>query len=61
MDAYKSSSSRLIHKIPGHENLKIWQRSFYDHILHNERDWQALHEYILANLQNWPDDPNFGR
>ena len=34
----------------------IWQRNYYDHIIRDERDWQRIHNYILANPANWGDD-----
>lgn len=34
----------------------LWQRSFYDHIIRNERDYQAIVDYIFANPINWEKD-----
>ena len=34
----------------------IWQRNYYEHIIRDERDWQRIHDYILANPVNWNDD-----
>jgi REP element-mobilizing transposase RayT len=35
---------------------KLWQRSFHDHIIRNERSLNALREYILSNPARWADD-----
>jgi len=35
---------------------RIWQRSYYEHIIRNERDHQAIYDYILANPMNWEKD-----
>ena len=35
---------------------KIWQRSFYDHVIRNERTLKAIREYILDNPINWEQD-----
>ncbi|MFH1855633.1 MAG: transposase [Candidatus Omnitrophota bacterium] len=35
---------------------KIWQRSFYDHVIRNEKSLQNIREYVLNNPQNWPYD-----
>ena len=35
---------------------KIWQRSFYDHIIRNERSLNAIREYISNNPVNWERD-----
>lgn len=37
-------------------NYKIWQRSFHDHIIRNEKTLHAIREYILANPFNWQQD-----
>jgi REP element-mobilizing transposase RayT len=34
----------------------LWQRSFYEHVIRNERDFQAISEYIEANPLNWSQD-----
>ena len=35
---------------------KIWQRSFYDHIIRNERSLNAIREYVFNNPENWEQD-----
>jgi len=35
---------------------KIWQRSFHDHIIRNERSLYAIKEYIADNPENWEQD-----
>jgi len=35
---------------------KIWQRSFYDHIIRNKRSLNAIKEYIQYNTINWEND-----
>ena len=34
----------------------IWQRSYYDHIIRNERDYVVKAQYILNNPAKWRDD-----
>jgi REP element-mobilizing transposase RayT len=34
----------------------IWQRSYHDHIIRNERDHARIAEYIENNPRNWRDD-----
>ena len=34
----------------------IWQRSFYDHVIRNERSLNAIWEYISDNPVNWEHD-----
>jgi putative transposase len=33
-----------------------WQSSFYDHIIRNEREWNAIAKYIRENPANWDGD-----
>jgi S-adenosylhomocysteine hydrolase len=35
---------------------KIWQKSFYDHIIRGGNDLQRIQEYILKNSKNLTND-----
>lgn len=35
---------------------KLWQRSFYDHIIRNDKEFQLISKYIIENPQNWEND-----
>ena len=37
-------------------NKRLWQRSFHDHIIRNERSLNAIREYISHNPVNWEQD-----
>ncbi|MCK5491716.1 MAG: transposase [Candidatus Omnitrophica bacterium] len=37
-------------------NKKIWQRSFHDHIIRNNRSLKEIREYIVKNPANWDED-----
>ena len=34
----------------------IWQRSFYDHVIRNEREYIKIAQYIEENPAKWVDD-----
>ncbi len=34
----------------------IWQRSFHDHIIRNEQEYQKIWQYIDTNPLKWEDD-----
>ncbi|MCL2857860.1 MAG: transposase [Oscillospiraceae bacterium] len=36
--------------------FSIWQRSFHDHIIHNEADYRRIWQYIDENPANWTQD-----
>ena len=44
---------RIVSKSLGHS---IWQKSFHDHIIRNEREYRLIWEYIDANPYNWEAD-----
>jgi len=35
---------------------RLWQRSFHDHIIRNERSLNAIRRYIAKNPTNWDQD-----
>jgi len=35
---------------------RLWQRNYYEHVIRNERDYQAVYDYIIANPMNWDKD-----
>lgn len=38
----------------------VWQKSFYDHIIRNEEEYQLIWDYIDLNPVNWIDDTKYG-
>jgi REP element-mobilizing transposase RayT len=60
--SFKSKSALEYIKYINDNNLnvsgKIWQRSFYDHIIRNEKSLQKIREYIANNPLKWDDDEN---
>lgn len=37
-------------------NRRVWQRNFYDHIIRNEREYNAIRQYIRNNPLKWGMD-----
>ena len=54
--AFKTTSSKLIHRAGLSEFG--WQRSFYDRIIRNEKEFDNASDYILNNPLNWHRDRN---
>ena len=50
---FKQNVSRTIGFSP-------WQKSFHDHIIRNEKEYQKIAEYIENNPINWKDDCFYG-
>ena len=51
---YKSGVSRIIHRMA--PALKIWQRSFYDRVIRNRREYEQIWNYVQYNDQKWLED-----
>jgi REP element-mobilizing transposase RayT len=51
--AFVSTLKRFTNKDVG---FSLWQRSFHDHIIRDERDYDRIAEYIENNPQCWRDD-----
>jgi len=45
-----------LRNIKGVNFHKIWQKSFYDHIIRNDNDLLRIQEYIINNPINWELD-----
>jgi REP element-mobilizing transposase RayT len=50
----KMNASKQIHSLNPLET--VWQRSFHDHIIRNERDYERIWDYIDTNPLKWEDD-----
>ena len=55
--AYKTTVSKQIHQA-GFIEFK-WQRSFYEHIIHDEKSFETISDYIFNNPENWEQDNLF--
>ena len=54
MGLYKSGVSKNIHSLyPG---ISVWQKSFHNHIIRTERDYQNIWKYIDENPIKWAED-----
>lgn len=52
--SFKASVTRKIHEtepIP-----EIWKRSFYEHIIRNQKSYQKISHYIETNPLKWAED-----
>ena len=53
---YKYQTTKLINQIRGNPGTPFWQRSFYDHIIRNDRELNAIRQYIADNPLKWELD-----
>jgi len=57
--SFKSAVTKRVHQISKNTNNNLWQRNYYEHIIRNERDYQAIYDYIIANPLNWEKDEEY--
>ena len=52
----KSVSSRQVNHLRGTPGAPVWQRNYYEHIIRNERELNAVREYVEHNPMQWSLD-----
>ncbi|MDD5089117.1 MAG: transposase [bacterium] len=53
---FKSACTRRINELRRMATVPVWQRSFYDQIIRDERHLQEIRTYIVNNPQQWALD-----
>ena len=58
---FKSLTTRRYIDGVDHQNWqrfenRLWQRNYYERVIRNEREHQAIVDYIFANPSNWEED-----
>lgn len=54
--SFKSFVTRKIRKTIRQDNFIVWQRSYYEHVIRTEDDYNRISEYIVMNPENWLQD-----
>ena len=54
--AFKTFSSRRINERRGSPGLPLWQRNYYERVIRNERELDAIRQYIVDNPAKWAED-----
>jgi REP element-mobilizing transposase RayT len=54
--AFKTFSARRVNAFRDTQGASVWQRSFYDRIIRNERELNAIRQYIANNPAQWEVD-----
>jgi putative transposase len=50
---YKSAVTKQARILIGNPHLQVWQRNYFERVIRNERELNAVREYIALNPQNW--------
>ena len=40
---------------------KLWQRNYYEYVIRDERDYEAIVDYVQANPTNWERDEEYSK
>jgi len=56
---FKSTTSRQVNLMNGTNNIPVWQRNYYEHVIRSENDLDAIRIYIEGNTLNWQKDQLF--
>ena len=51
---FKAGVTREIRTVAG--EMEVWQRSFHDHIIRNEKSYEKIWNYIEDNPRKWEED-----
>ena len=54
--AYKTHSTVEINNLLQTAGVRFWQRNYYERVVRNEREYEAIYDYIVANPLNWEND-----
>jgi putative transposase len=53
---YKSTVTRQIKQLPDPPDHPLWQRSFHEHIIRNQKSFDAIFAYVNTNPARWAED-----
>jgi putative transposase len=53
---FKSSVTKQINLMRCTPGQPVWQRNYYDRVIRNDRELDAIRLYIQANPQNWAEN-----
>ncbi|MFZ5909605.1 MAG: transposase, partial [Chloroflexota bacterium] len=54
--AFKSFSAKRINELRKTQEIPVWQRNYYEHIIRSDEEHNRIHLYIEANPANWMED-----
>ncbi len=53
---FKFQATKEINRQRGTIGEKVFQRSFYDHVIRNQKDYDEIYKYICENPLRWQED-----
>ena len=56
---FKSAVTNQINSHRHTSGFPVWQRNYYEHVIRNDNELNAIREYIQYNPENWEKDEEF--
>jgi REP element-mobilizing transposase RayT len=56
---FKSIPTRKVNAARGTPGSPLWQRNYYEHVIRNDQELNAIRQYILTNPTTWTTDENY--
>jgi len=53
---FKYQSAKRINQIRHAPGVPVWQRNYYEHIIHDDAELQVIRGYIRYNPLKWDED-----
>jgi len=53
---FKYQSTKLVNDLRKTPGSPLWQRNYYEHIIHDKEEMIKYHKYIQENPANWDND-----
>jgi putative transposase len=53
---FKYQSTKIINELRDTPGFPVWQRNYYEHIIHDEEEMKKYRKYIIENIVNWDTD-----
>ena len=50
---YKYQVTKQVHLLPNDKSERVFQRSYYDHVIRNQQDYDEIWQYIENNPKKW--------
>ena len=52
----KMNTAKQINQLRNAHGVPVWQRNYYEHVIHNEESLNSIRQYIAENPQRWALD-----
>ena len=56
--SFKAATAKRINNLRKAPGAPVWQRNYYERVIRDDGELEAVREYILDNPRKWAEDPN---